>query len=310
MCGHGVPVRPPSRRLLRQSQRLAEHHRVRSAGQRPRDLAAVLDLSAGDDVHVAATGFVQIVPAGGRGIDDGGGQRDPDAEHLVGGGEVIGADPDDDARRAGSHQVQRRLVVRAPADDHRHVEVGDELLEVQRFIAAAHVFRRHDRALDDEDVHTGGKDRRCQRQGVLRGDPNRRGHPAGGDLLDPRRDQVRPHRFGVDLLQQRRGRGIRIRVDDAGELRQRVVVPGPEPFGVEHSEPAQSTDLGDHGGAHRRVGGLRDERDPEAEGVDLPGRGHVVDVPRATGGDHSDVGQPVALAGAPSHADLGHQRAV
>ena len=32
----------------------------------------------------------------------------------------------------GTHQVQRRLVRRDATDDHRHVELVDELLEVER----------------------------------------------------------------------------------------------------------------------------------------------------------------------------------
>jgi hypothetical protein len=55
-----------------------------------------------------------------------------------------------------------------PPDDHRQVQVGDELLEVQRFVHSGHVLRRHHGALDHQDVDAGVEDHRRDRERVLR----------------------------------------------------------------------------------------------------------------------------------------------
>jgi hypothetical protein len=69
-------------------------------------------------------------------------------------------------------------VVRRAADDHRHVEVGDEVLEVERRALGGHVLGGDDRALDDQQVDPGGEHRRAPAGGVLRRDAHRRRHPA------------------------------------------------------------------------------------------------------------------------------------
>ena len=77
-----------------------------------------------------------------------------------------GPDADEDAGGTGAHEVQRRLVAGAAADDDRDVELADEALEVERLDRLGDVLGRHDRALDDEQVELGVDDapwrrRRC-----------------------------------------------------------------------------------------------------------------------------------------------------
>jgi hypothetical protein len=201
--------------------------------------------------------------------------------------------------------VQRRLVVRRPAHDHRDVEVGDELLEVERVALGGHVLGGDDRALDDQQVRARGEHDRGQLQRVLRRHPHGGGHPGVPHLLDPGGDQVGLHRLAVDVLQQGHRRGTvggllpQPAVDPGG-----VVVAGPQPLGVEDAEPAGLAD-GDRGRrADDGVRRARHQRDVEAEGVDLPGGGDVVDVPGAPGRDDRHLVEVVAPAGEAVEADL------
>ena len=115
----------------------------------PRAHAAV-----GDDVHVHA-GLVEVAHAGTRGVGDGGGLRHADAEHAAGRAGVAGADTDEDADRAGAHEVQCGLVAGAATDDDGDVELADEALEVEGLDRLRNVLGRDDRALDDEQVELG-----------------------------------------------------------------------------------------------------------------------------------------------------------
>ena len=115
--------------------------------------------AVGDDVHVAATGLVEVVPTGRGHVGDRARHRHRETEDRAGRVRGAAAEADQDPRRAGAHQVQRRLVGRAAADDHRHVELVDELLEVQRLGLAGDVLGGHRRAADDEHVDAGVDDR-------------------------------------------------------------------------------------------------------------------------------------------------------
>src|SRR5436190_5050467 len=86
------------------------------------------------------------------GVGDGRGLRHTDAEHAAARARVTGADADEDADGPRAHQVQCGRVRRAAADDHRDLELTDELLQVERLGGLRDVLRRHDGALDDEDV--------------------------------------------------------------------------------------------------------------------------------------------------------------
>ena len=142
----GTPVPAATRRLAGPRQRHADHHRVGTAGDRLGDVAAVGHAAVADDVHVAATGLVHVVAASRGDVGHGRGHRNPDAEHLAGRVRRAAADADEDAGCARTHQVQCGLVGRAAADDDRHVELVDELLEVERGRLGRHVLGRDDGA--------------------------------------------------------------------------------------------------------------------------------------------------------------------
>src|SRR5690606_28292600 len=100
------------------------------------------------------------------------------------------AEPDQHARRAGAHQVQRGRVGGAAADDDGDVEVVDELLEVERFGASGDVLGGHGGAADDEQVDAGVDDGLVELGGALRRQPGRDGDARVADLLDPAADQL------------------------------------------------------------------------------------------------------------------------
>jgi hypothetical protein len=125
---------------------------------------------------------------------------------------------DEDARRSGAHEVQGGLVRRAAAHDHGHVELVDELLEVQRLAVAGHVLRRDRRAPDDEQVDARVDDRLGELAGAL--GRQRTGHRDAclAHLLQPRGDQVGLDRLGIDLLQAAGG-VLSTQPRDVGEQR-------------------------------------------------------------------------------------------
>ena len=190
-------------------------------------------------MHVPPAGLVEVVATGRGGVGDRAGQRHADAHDHVTGRPAVDAHADDHAGRAGAHEVQRGLVVGRAPDDHRDVEVGDELLEVQRVALGGHVLRRDDRALDDEQVDAGRERGGGELQRVLRGDLDRGRAAALAHLLDPRGDQVGVDRPGVDLLQQPHRGAVRRRLADAPVDRPGVVVARPEALGVEDAEAAR-----------------------------------------------------------------------
>ena len=307
----GHPVEPLAGYLLGGGELLAQHHRVGAAGDGLDHVGGGLQVAVGDDVHVPAAGLVEVGPPGGGGVGDRRRHRDVDAQHLVGGRRRPGAVADDDARRAGPHQVRRRLVVAAAADDHRHVLVGDETLEVERLAALLDMFGGHDGALDDQHVDARGDDDRGQGSGVLRRDPDRDGVSGSLEVDDHLRQQVRIDRCGVELLQQLDGPGEQSLGLVLGRLlqdpRQRVLrvgVPGPQPFGVEHPESAEPTDLVDHPRRGDGVRRVRQHRQREAVGVDLPTGADLARAPRPPGRHDRHVAESVGLPGGAAHADL------
>ena len=108
-----------------------------------------------------------------------------------------GTDADEHADRAGAHEVQRGGVRRAAADDHRQVELADELLQVERLArrVVRHVLGRHDGALHDEHVELGVEDVLRELLDPLRRERRARGDTAVLDLADAHADQL-----GLDRL--------------------------------------------------------------------------------------------------------------
>ncbi|PQM45791.1 hypothetical protein C1Y40_04041 [Mycobacterium talmoniae] len=171
------------------------------------------------------------------------------------------------------------------AGHHRHVELGDERLEVQRFAVVGDPLGGHDGALNDQQVDAGGHQRRRQRLGVLRADPHRRGHPGFPDAGHRGTEQVGVQRRGVQLLQQpdrrRRFGFLGGRLDDLRDLGLDVGVPPDQALAVEYTEAAEPAQFDGELRRHQRVGGVCDDRDLEPVGVQLPGRGHVLRGPGA-----------------------------
>src|SRR5690606_11457039 len=171
VVGLAAPVVAASRRLGGAGEGGADHDGVGAAGERLGDVAAVDHAAVGDHVDVASAGLVEVVAAGGGHVRDGGRHRDGDAEDGAGGVPGAAAEPDQHARRAGAHQVQRGRVGGAAADDDGDVEVVDELLEVERFGASGDVLGGHGGAADDEQVDAGVDDGLVELGGALRRQP-------------------------------------------------------------------------------------------------------------------------------------------
>src|SRR5690606_15602332 len=113
------------------------------------------DAAVGDDVDVPAARLVQVVAPGGCDVGHRGGHGRVDAERDAGGVRRSPAEADEHARRAGAHEVQRRRIGGRAADDHRHVELVDEPLEVERLGAGGDVLGGDGGPPDDEQVGTG-----------------------------------------------------------------------------------------------------------------------------------------------------------
>ena len=210
-----------------------------------------MDVAVGEHVHVTSAGLVEVLATRRGGVGDRGGHRHTDAQHLVAGGHTGGgAVADDHPGRPGAHQVQGGAVVEHAAGDHRYVQLGDEGLEVQRFaavVALRHPFGGDDGALDHQQVHPGGQQRRGERLGVLRahphgGDHTRIAHPGDGGA-----EQIEIQRLGVQLLQQpdRRRRVVLGLggLDHAGDLLLDVGVTADQALAVEHPEAAEAAHL-------------------------------------------------------------------
>src|SRR5918995_590640 len=224
------PGEPTPRRLVRAGERGADHHRVGAARDRLGDVAAGAHPAVGDHVHVHAR-LVEVPDAGAGGIGDRGCLRDADAEHGPARAGVPGADPDEDPDRARTHEVQGGGVRGAPAHDHRHVELTDELLEVERLARLRHVLGRYHRALEHEDVEVGLHHELRVALHPLGRERARRHHPRALDLGDALADELVFDRLGVQLLHAPRrllGGQRRDLLEDGVE----VVVAGPQPLEV------------------------------------------------------------------------------
>ena len=281
MRRRGGPEPAFTQRLGRNGQRGAEHHRVRTARDGLGQVAGGVDVAVGQHVHIAPAGLVEVFAAGRRRVGDRGRHRHADAEDLVAGRHAGGRPvADDDACGAGTHQMQGRAVVEHTARDDRHVQLGDEGLEVQRLTVLRDALRRDDRALDDQQVDARGDQRRRQRLRVLRAHPHGRRHPGVADPRHSGTEQVGIQRRGVQLLQQpdrRRRLGFLLGgLDDLRDLLHDIGVPADQALAVEHTEPAEPAQLDGELGRDQRIGGMRHHGNLEPVGIHLPCRRHVL----------------------------------
>ncbi len=125
-----------------------------------------------------------------RHVGDGRRLGHADAEHATRRARVARSDTYENAGRAGSHEVQCRLIARAPAHDDRHFELTNELLQVERLGRLRDVLRRNDRALNDQDVETRVDDRLGHPRRACRGYRRRRNDARILHLLDALRDEL------------------------------------------------------------------------------------------------------------------------
>src|SRR5690625_3317464 len=247
VVGLAAPVEAAAWRLGGARERGTDHDGVGATGQSLGDVTAAAHAAVGDDVHVAAAGLVEVVAAGGGDVTDGAGHGHGHAEHRAGGVAGTAAEAHEHTRGAGTHQVQGGGVGRATTDDDGHVQVVDELLEVERLGPPGHVLGRDSGPADHEDVHPGVDDRPVVLGGALRRQAGCGDQTGAADLLDPAADELFLDRRGVDLLEARGG-GFLVEFADLLEQRGGVLVTGPEPLEIENTEATVTTDR------HHRLG--------------------------------------------------------
>ena len=297
-----APVKAPARGLVRARERRADHHRVGAERDRLRHVAAVAHPAVGD--HLAVLARLQHVRrARVRDVRDRRRLRHADPEHAARRAGRARPDADEHAGGAGAHQVQSRVVGGAAADDDRHLERRDELLQVQRLGDGRDVLPGDDRPLDHEHVEPG-----LERELVVLRDPLRRQRRRDDDFLlldlpDPLGDQLRLHGLRVDLLHLARGLLLR-QLGDPLELLLGVLVAREDALEVQHRQPAEVAD--DPGRARRddAVHRRGHQRQLELVGAELPGEVDVVGVARAPRGDDRDVVESVCLARLLAASDL------
>ena len=155
-----------------------------------------------------------------------------------------------------------------------------------------HVLGGDHGALDHEDVELGLGARGGELRGALRGHRRDRDDAGGADLLDPLGDELGAHRLEVHLLHPRRGLVV-VQLADLVEQRRRVLVAGPQPLQVEDARPAETAELDRRRGAHDPVHRRAEERQLEAERVELPGDVDVLWVARPPARHDRDVVEAV-----------------
>ena len=189
-----------------------------------------------------------------------------------------------------------------------HVELVDELLEVQRLGLARDVLGGDRGAPDDEHVDAGVDHALGELLGPLRRQRAGHGDPGVAHLLQPRGDQLGLDRLGVDLLQppgrvaalagaatsSSSGVGSSYRVQRPS----RLSTPSPPSL---PNAIAVSGDITESIGA-ASTGQL------EPVGVDLPGDADLLGVAGTPRRDDRDVVEGVGAAGplGPADLDLGH----
>ena len=236
-------------------------------------------------------------------VGDSGGLRHPDAKHSAGRTGGTRADTHEHSRCSSAHQVQGSRVRSATTDHNRQVEVGDKSIQIERVGGGGDVLGRHHGPLDYQQVEAGIDGGAYVLLDVLRGEAGG-GHDSAVDhLADSFRDQPRLDRLLVDLLHPA-GCLLPWQGGDLGENRSRVVVAGPEPFEIEHTEAPDPPDLYRGRRADRRVHRRSHHRQLKAECVDLPGNIDVRGVPRAPAGNDRNVVEAPAATPRFTHADF------
>ena len=184
-----------------------------------------------------------------------------------------------------------------------HVELVDELLEVQRLGAAGDVLGRHRGAADHEDVGPGVDDRLLELRGALRGQPRpRRSRPARRISSIRAADQLFLDRLGVDLLQPP------VAASSSSSATSAAAAPDPRtgstgPRGrARRDRRACRSGWRSAGETTLSIGQAISGR--SKVGVDLPGDRHFFRVARPAPGDDADLVKRVRPAPALAAPDL------
>ena len=290
------------------SQRRADHHRVRPAGDGLGDVAAVAHATVGDDLHVLP-GLEHVLGARGGHVGDRRRLGHADAQHTSRRARGAGPHAHQHPGSPRAHEVQTGAVARAPADHDGHRDLAGELLQVERLDDRRDVLGRDHRALDDQDVKPCLERDLVVVAHALGGQRRRDDDALGLDLLDPPADELGLERLAVDLLHLARGE-LRGEAGDALELLVRVLEARPDPFEVQDGEAAEPADdargVGRDHAVHRRG----QQRELEAVGPERPGDVDVVGIARAPGGHDGDVVEAVCTPRLLATADLYFHRAI
>lgn len=231
MTGLGTPMHALARSFLGTSQRGAKHHGIGTKRERLDEAAGVAHAAIGDHLDVTAAGFVHVVTACFRHICDGGGHRSVDTDGVAVRGYRAATEADKHAGRAGTHQMQSRGIVGGATDDDGHIQIVDELLQVQRLVILGDMLGGNNRATDDEQVDARFEHGRIIVLRALRGQCARNGDAGIANLMQTLDNELRLDRLGVDLLNAL-GRAFGRQLGDFVEQRPRIVVAGPQAFDV------------------------------------------------------------------------------
>ena len=189
-----------ARSFLGTGQRRAKHHGIGAKRERLDEAAGVAHAAVGDHLDVTAAGLVHVVAAGFGHVGDGGGHRSVNTDGVAVRGYCAAAEADEHAGRAGTHQVQGRGVVGGAAYDDGHIQIVDELLQVQWLVILGDVLGGNDRAADDEQVDARFEHGRIIVLRALRGQGARNGDAGVTNLMQTLDNELRLDRLSVDLL--------------------------------------------------------------------------------------------------------------
>ena len=123
--------------------------------------------------------------------------------------------------------MQGRGVVGGAAYDDGHIQIVDELLQVQWLVILGDVLGGNDRAADDEQVDARFEHGRIIVLRALRGQGARNGDAGITNLMQTLDNELRLDRLGVDLLNTL-GRAFGRQFGDLVKQRLRIVVAGPQ----------------------------------------------------------------------------------
>lgn len=157
--------------------------------------------AVGDHLDVTTAGLVHVVAAGFGHVGDGGGHRSVNTDGVAV-RRILRRrrSPTEHAGRAGTHQVQGRGVVGGAAYDDGHIQIVDELLQVQWLVILGDVLGGNDRAADDEQVDARFEHGRIIVLRALRGQGARNGDAGVTNLMQTLDNELRLDRLSVDLL--------------------------------------------------------------------------------------------------------------